>query len=67
MGVTNTRITGPKPMVVQPQKPGLSGKKSAPKINVITSNELDLNEGVVYTAGGIGVRKNKFKSAVSGQ
>lgn len=66
MGVTNARISGPKPLVVQPQKPGFSGQKSAPKINGITPNELDLNEGVVYTAGGIGVRKNKFKTAVSG-
>lgn len=62
--MSNTRINGPKPLVIKPQKPGSVNKKSAPKI--VTSKELDLNEGVEYTAGGIGVRKNKFKAAVSG-
>jgi hypothetical protein len=35
-----------------------TNKKSAPKLIEITPNELDLNEGVEYTAGGIGVKKN---------
>ena len=53
-------MSGPKPVIKQPTKPGFSGKKSAPKI--VTSNELDLNEGVVYTAGGIGVKKSKAQT-----
>jgi hypothetical protein len=61
-------MSGPKPDVQQAIKPGtITSKKSAPKLVGVKSNELDLNEGVVYTAGGIGVKKNQSKpSALSG-